>query len=290
MSGPLSGFRLLTLAANLPGPVAAARLQALGMQVTKVEPPSGDPLAAGSPAWYRALVAGQEVLRLDLKVAGDRARLESLLGTSDLLLTATRPGALARLGLDWATLHACHPRLCQVALVGFPPPEENRVGHDLTYQAGAGLLCPPALPVTTLADLAAAERAVSTALGLLLARERGAGGGHAVVAVAAVAEEFAAPLRHGLTGPGSPLGGGYPRYGLYRAASGWVAVALLEPHFWQRFRTEAGLSDGGPEELERFFLSRAAEEWEEWARARELPIAAVRGPGGGAPAAPKERS
>jgi crotonobetainyl-CoA:carnitine CoA-transferase CaiB-like acyl-CoA transferase len=286
MSHPLQGFRLLTLAANVPGPVAAARLQRLGMQVTKVEPPSGDPLAWGSPAWYRVLTEGQEVIRLDLKAPEGRARLEPMLAASDLLLTATRPAALTRLGLDWPALHERHPRLCQVALVGFPPPEENRTGHDLTYQASAGLLCPPALPLTTVADLAAAERAVSAALGLLLARERGGKGGHAIVAVKEVAEEFAAPLLHGLTGPGSPLGGGFPRYGLYQAARGWVAVALLEPHFWERFRHDTGIRDGGPEELGQLFLTRTAAEWEEWAGARDLPIAAVREPRSGLSASP----
>ncbi len=283
MSRPLRGFRLLTLAANVPGPVAAARLQRLGMDVTKVEPPSGDPLAWGSSKWYRMLTEDQEVVRLDLKTPEGRARLEPMLAASDLLLTATRPAALARLGLDWPALHAQYPRLCQVALVGFPPPDEDRTGHDLTYQAAAGLLRPPALPLTTVADLAAAERAVSTALGLLLARERGEEGGYAAVAVKAVAEEFAAPLVHGLTGPGAPLGGGFPRYGLYPAARGWVAVALLEPHFWERFQGAAGVGNGGPEELGRLFLTRTAAEWEEWARVRDLPIAAVREPGAETP-------
>jgi crotonobetainyl-CoA:carnitine CoA-transferase CaiB-like acyl-CoA transferase len=288
MSHPLQGFRLLTLATNLPGPVAAARLQRLGMQVIKVEPPSGDPLAQGSPAWYRGLTAGQEVVRLDLKAPEGRARLEPMLAASDLLLTATRPAALTRLGLDWPALHDRHPRLCQVALVGFLAPEENRTGHDLTYQASAGLLCPPALPLTTVADLAAAERAVSTAMGLLFARARGGEGSYAAVAIQGVAAEFAAPLIHGLTGPGSPLGGGFPRYGLYRAARGWVAVALLEPHFWERFRDDTGIGEGGSEELGRLFLTRTAAEWEEWAGARDLPIVAVRGPLSESPAMPGE--
>ena len=39
-----------SLAVNLPGPAAAARLRALGARVTKVEPASGDPLALAAPA------------------------------------------------------------------------------------------------------------------------------------------------------------------------------------------------------------------------------------------------
>ena len=49
---PLSGVRVVTLAPNLPGPVAANRLVTLGATVTKVEPPAGDPLAVASPDYY----------------------------------------------------------------------------------------------------------------------------------------------------------------------------------------------------------------------------------------------
>ena len=41
----LNGVRILSLAINLPGPLAASRLAALGATVIKVEPPSGEPLA-----------------------------------------------------------------------------------------------------------------------------------------------------------------------------------------------------------------------------------------------------
>jgi alpha-methylacyl-CoA racemase len=46
---PLRGVRVLTLAVNLPGPVAASRLCDMGASVVKVEPPGGDPLARMCP-------------------------------------------------------------------------------------------------------------------------------------------------------------------------------------------------------------------------------------------------
>ena len=52
---PLDNIRVLTLACNLPGPAAVNRLRELGATVVKGEPPGGDGLASGSPAWYRAL-------------------------------------------------------------------------------------------------------------------------------------------------------------------------------------------------------------------------------------------
>jgi alpha-methylacyl-CoA racemase len=273
---PLDNSRVLTLAVNLPGPLAAARLRQLGAAVVKVEPPAGDPLARASPDWYRELHEGQEVVRLDLKSVEDRARLDAWLGRADLLLTATRPAALRRLGLLWEELHARYPRLCQVALVGDPAPLEDRPGHDLTYQARAGLLTPPHLPRACIADLAGAQEAVSAALALLLARERGQGGQHATVSLARAAEWFAEPWRRGLTAAGGALGGGLPAYQLYRAREGWVALAALEPHFQQRLIAELGLACASQEELQRVLLTRTAQEWEAWAASRDVPLATVR--------------
>lgn len=49
----LEGMRVLNLAINVPGPVAAARLRDLGASVVKVEPPSGDPLRVCPPIGTR---------------------------------------------------------------------------------------------------------------------------------------------------------------------------------------------------------------------------------------------
>jgi alpha-methylacyl-CoA racemase len=276
---PLRGSRVVCVAVYVPAPAAARRLASLGADVTRVEPPQGDPLAAWSPAWYDALRAGQRVVRLDLRAAAGRVALGELLGGADLLLTALRPSALERLGLDWPRLRAAYPRLCHVAITGYGAPDQDRPGHDLTYQARAGLLSPPHLPSTLVADLAGAERAVSTAVALLLARERGGEAGSAHVALADAAVPFAEPRQYGVTAPGGILGGGLPGYAMYRAQDGWIAVAALEPHFWSTLVTELGLSptaDRGA--LEEAFLASTSEHWEEWARARGLPIVIVRSP------------
>jgi alpha-methylacyl-CoA racemase len=271
----LEGYRVLTLAVNLPGPLAAARLRGFGAAVTKVEPPTGDALARVCPTWYETIHRGQTIFTLDLKTDTGRERLEALLAASDLLLTATRPAGLSRLGLDWASLHARHPRMCQVAIVGHPPPDEDVPGHDLTYQARAGLVEPPRLPRTCLADLAGAERAVSAALALLLGRERGHGAEYASVSLAVAAEEFAAPWRYSLTSPGGILGGGSPSYNLYPTREGWIAVAALEPHFGARLAAELGLAVVDGASLRQAFAARTAAEWEGWAVARDLPLVRV---------------
>jgi crotonobetainyl-CoA:carnitine CoA-transferase CaiB-like acyl-CoA transferase len=116
----LRGVRLVTLAQNVPGPAAAARLQSFGASVVKVEPPNGDPLASSNPAWYESLAAGQEVVRLDLKSDSGRDRLDEHLAEADVLLTSNRLAALARLGLGPEELGARYPRLCYVAITATP--------------------------------------------------------------------------------------------------------------------------------------------------------------------------
>jgi len=273
---PLGGLRVLTLAVNLPGPVAASRLSDMGAAVVKVEPPGGDPLAWMCPGYYAELSAGQEVVSLDLKDGEDRASLDDHLETMDLLLTASRPAALGRLGLSWPEVHARFPRLCQVAIVGHPPPDEDTPGHDLTYQARFGTLSPPGMPPVLVADLAGAERAALAALSLLFARERGRGPGYEQVALSEAARSFAVPLRWGLTAPGGVLGGGIAGYGLYRAREGHVALAALEKHFWERLREELGIEGDERRDLGRIFRTRSAGRWEEWAAGRDLPLAAVK--------------
>ena len=274
---PLDGVRVLSLAVNLPGPAAAARLGALGARVTKVEPTSGDPLALHAPAYYDRLAAGQEVVVLDLKAAADLDRLWVLLTQTDLLVTSSRPSALARLGLDWETLHARCPQLCQVAIVGHPGDDAEIAGHDLTYQATVGTLRPPELPTVLVADLAGAERAVADGLATLVQRSRTGVGHHREVALSDVAADLAQPLRQGMTTPDGLLGGSLPSYRIYAAATGFVAVAALEAHFWKRL-TEALGVEGTAADLEQAFAQRSAEEWQAWAQHHDLPIAAVRTP------------
>jgi crotonobetainyl-CoA:carnitine CoA-transferase CaiB-like acyl-CoA transferase len=252
-------MRVVTTALNIPGPVAAARLRELGATVTKVEPPRGDPLAPVAPGWYQKLVTGQQVVRRDLK----QETIDDLLGEADLLLTSQRVTALGRMGLAWDTLHERHPQLSQVAIVG----EGERAGHDLTYLAGRGLLDPPRLPRTVMADLLGAERAVSAALAVLFSRKPS----YVEVSLAETAEALAAPLRAGLTAPDGMLGGGLPVYGLYEASDGWIAVAALEPGFRERLASGLGVELTRPA-LETAFRSRTTAEWEEWALEHDLPI------------------
>lgn len=277
-SSLLAGLRVATTALNLPGPAACARLRDLGATVDKVEPPSGDPMRQFDARWYARLHEGVTVHTLDLKSESGRARMDALLLDSDLLVTAQRPSALTRLGLGARALAERFPRLCHVAITGHAPPREEEAGHDLTYLAQAGLVSPPALPATLFADMAGAERAVTAALALVLARDRGRPARAAFAPLSEGAEWLAQPLANGLTAPGALLGGGFAGYNLYAAKDGWIAVAALEPHFERALGEALGIVPLEAVRLAARFATESARHWETWARARDLPVVALATP------------
>ena len=262
-SKPLAGLKIVSLAVNLPGPVAAARLRDLGASVTKIEPPDGDPLARGCPPWYQALHENVTVARARSEGSRRaRAALRPLWPRADLLLTSSRPAALERLGLGWSELHARFPRLCHVAIIGHVPPDEDQPGHDLTYQASLGLVDPPTCRVRCWPTWEERKRPFRRRFALLLARERARGGqfgvrqsrrsGRPICAAAPIRADAASGL----------LGGGWPGYNFYQAADGWIAVAALEPHFAERLSASWVSNRSRMKHSAQPLRSRTADEWE----------------------------
>ena len=272
---PLDGVRVVSIATNVPGPVAVARLVALGASATKVEPPSGDYLAFAARGWYEALSAGIAVVRLDLKDEAGRAQLMVLLADADIFITSHRPRALERLGLAPADVQARCPRLCFVRILGHAAPDGDVAGHDLTYQAEAGLVAPPQLPPALFVDVATGTAAAAAACALLVQRLRTGAGGTMDVAMADEAHGLAAARTHGLTATGGLLGGALPQYGVYATRSGWIAIAALEPAFLQRLAAGLALDEVTVVGLRRAFRERTAAEWAQWGREHDVPIVIV---------------
>lgn len=264
----LDGVRLVTMAQNVPGPLAVARLREAGARVTKVEPPGGDPLLALSPAWHAELHEGITIERLDLKTKSALQRLTILLQNADVFITSQRPSQLARLGCDPETLRDPVPSLRFLRIVGsLQDPEQ--AGHDLTYQAHAGMLGKE-MPRTLTADVMTSERAFAGVLALL----RQPAGSTMDVGLVDTLDPLLASLRHGLTLPNGVLGGGAARYRVYAAKAGRVAVAALEPHFATRLYQE--LDRPLDSDLSACMRERTADEWESWARKHDLPLAAAK--------------
>ena len=242
----LEGINVLDFTSRLPGPLAGLLLAEAGAEVTKIEGPAGDPLdnALGWPDashTYARLNRGKRILRLDLKNERDRATLEPLLETCDVLLEGFRPGVMARLKLDYAMLMPRYPRLiyCSISGYGQSGPDAGRAGHDLTYLAGRGVLSLLAtdageaiVPGVLLADIAAGSYpAFMNVVLALFGRERSGRGTHLDVAMSRNLDMFVLGARAGRL-----FTGGSPRYRIYRTRDGRsLAVGALEANFWDAF-------------------------------------------------------
>lgn len=244
---PLQHTRILSLALNLPGPAALLRCAQMGAECTKLEPlpasgqTSADPMEAYSPQAYAAMHVGVRVLSAHLKTEPGQAALHAELARTDVLLTSFRPSALHKLGLDWDALQARYPRLSLVRIVGAAGARAEEPGHDLTYQAEAGLVTGNAMPPTLYADMAGALLASEAVLQAQLARSHSGHGVCLDVALAGAAQWLALPRQWGLTLPQGDVGGAHAGYRIYDCADGRVAMAALEPHFALRLCEAAGI-------------------------------------------------
>jgi crotonobetainyl-CoA:carnitine CoA-transferase CaiB-like acyl-CoA transferase len=287
---PLAGTRVLSLALNLPGPAALMRCRAMGAECVKFEPPaapgrSADPMSLYAPAAYAQMHDGIAHVQGDLKTAEGRARLDTELARTDVLITSFRPSALGKLGLGWDALHARHPRLSMVAIVGAPGARAEEPGHDLTYLAESGLVTGCELPPALYADMAGSLMASEAVLQALLHRGMHGSGTRIEVALSAAAHYLALPRHWGLTTPGGSVGGAHAGYRVYPCRDGRVALAALEPHFAQRLCAAVGLGAEAGNAMFRssthaaiaaFVQGRDCDEIEALARQHDLPLHVLR--------------
>lgn len=287
--GALSGIRVLSLALNLPGPAALMRCRQMGATCTKLEPPSGDPMAHYNPGAYLELHEGVKVVQgMDLKAPEGHAALDKELARTDVLLTSFRPSALAKLGIAWNELHARHPMLCQVAIVGGPGAQAEAPGHDLTYLAENGLVPGFELPATLYADMGGslmASEAILKAALHLNARYQGGGetprGIYIEVALSHAAAYLGLPRRWGLTQPSGAVGGAHAGYRIYPCKDGRVTVAALEPHFAASLCKLAGVETASRDvmfqrtthdAIASFFAAQTRRELDGLAEQNDIPL------------------
>jgi alpha-methylacyl-CoA racemase len=238
---PLGGLLVVDFTWYLPGAFTSRELQRLGARVVRVEPPEGDPMRLGAPAWYDALNAGKESVVCDLKTEPGLALANGLCARADVVLDGFRPGVLDRLGVRVPATTV----LCAVTGFGVGNRHEGRAGHDINYLGWAGVLADtaPALPPTQVADLAAGGLAAALeVVAALLERERTGSGARLAVSMTHGSHRLVA---HRLGGPPErTLTGGLACYRLYATADGrWLTVGALEPRFWQRLCELAGLPE-----------------------------------------------
>jgi len=192
MNGPLAGIRVVEIGFWVAGPAAAGIMADWGAEVIKIEPPTGDPMrglftnAAGidvpiNPP-FELDNRGKRSLALNLLHDDGRAVALALLDRADVLVSNLRLSALARAGLDFATLHARNPRLVYCSVSGYGPhgPERDRPAYDVgAFWARAGVaasLTPkgadPPQQRGGMGDHTTAIAAVSAVCAALVARQR----------------------------------------------------------------------------------------------------------------------
>jgi alpha-methylacyl-CoA racemase len=304
---PLAGLRVLDFTRHLPGPYATLLLSDLGAAVDKVEEASGDPArqlpfgAAESASYFAGLNRGKRSVVLNLKRRDVQAAVLRLVRHYDVLVEGFRPGVLERLGLSHRALMQAHPGLVVCALSGFGQsgPDALRAGHDLGYQARAGVVGygGPGMPGGQVADVGGALFAVVGILAAVHECARTHKGRLVDVALAESATAFvhmhlAAHLLGGLPLHRGKdiLNGGLACYRLYRTKDGrQLAVGALEPRFFSQLCQRLGHPEWAPlayaseeeaeslgQKLEALFASAPLASWEERLAGLDACVEAVR--------------
>jgi formyl-CoA transferase len=265
---PLEGYTVVELAVAVQGPAAALYLRDMGAEVIKVEPPLGDPSRHGrgknnktpeeTPGpQFVAVNRGKRSVCLDLTTDLGSQALLGLLANADVLLTNYRVPALAKLGLDYATLHTQFPQLIHASVNGFGPigDDAGKAMLDGAAIARGGLSsvtgspdAPPGLPGAASGDTAGAMQLALAVVTALLARERH-GGGQQVTTSALGAQLWlqqwelthTAMTGHVMQRDGSHHPNLHGPYGVYATADGGAIMlaSTMELDNWDAFCTFA---------------------------------------------------
>lgn len=145
---PLSGIKVLDATSNIAGPWGGTVLGDLGADVLKIETPSGDPSRFMAPvdqdrsAYFHVVNRNKEVVTIDLKSEDGKAKLQELLGESDVFLTNFLPAQLEKFGLTPVELRKLHPQLIigNLSSYGSQGPSSSWPGYDATLQARTGIM------------------------------------------------------------------------------------------------------------------------------------------------------
>ena len=140
---PFEGIRVVEFTHMVMGPTCGMVLADLGAEVIKVEPLAGDNtrrLIGSGAGFFPMFNRNKKSIALDLQtLEGNEAALK-LVATADIVSENFKPGTMARLGLDYATLSKLNDRLIYVSHKGFlPGPYDHRTALDEVVQMMGGL-------------------------------------------------------------------------------------------------------------------------------------------------------
>lgn len=255
--GPLEGLRIVDMTNALAGPAATQRLGDWGADIIKVEPPGVGEWTRSHPivnAWldgettvFLSLNRNKRSIAIDAKSERGRKLILSLAASADVFVHNFRLGVMERLGLTPDVLLARNPRLIYASVCGYGEsgPDIHRPGQDLLLQAYAGTMFtvgsredPPRPGPIFVADVLTSHLLGEVILAALIERGRTGMGQEVKVSMLgamldAQLQELVTFLNCGLSPTELRSGSGHaflnPPYGVFRAADGWVAIAMAEP-------------------------------------------------------------
>lgn len=147
---PLAGLRVIE--SSILGPAAlTTALADLGAEVIKVETPAGDyvrvmtwPIIEGVSLMHYHVNRGKRSVVLDLKKEEARTVYRDLVRSADVVVEASRPGTLAKLGLGYEVLKEVNPRIvfCTLSGYGATGPYAKLPSHGIAYDTWAGTCMP----------------------------------------------------------------------------------------------------------------------------------------------------
>ncbi len=262
--GPLTGLTIVDLTRVLSGPYCTMLLGDMGARVIKVEQPGrgddtrawGPPFVGAESAYFLSINRNKESLTLDFKSPEGRRLLEQLILKADVVVENFRPGAMARLGLDYAALAQQHPRLvfCSISGFGQDGPRRDQPGYDAVIQAEGGLMSVTGEPDgrayrvgVAVTDMVAGLLAANGILLALFARERTGRGQHVDISMldgVISLLSYHASI-HLTTGKESGRVGNrhatIAPYDTFAASDGDLFLAVGNDHQFRRFCPVAGL-------------------------------------------------
>lgn len=258
-SRPLDGITVVSLEHAIAAPFCTRQLADLGARVIKVERPDVGDFARGYDTRVEGLAShfvwtnrSKESLTLNVKADDAGDIMQRLLQDADVLVQNLAPGASARLGLSFETLHERFPRLivCDISGYGDDGPYRDKKAYDLLIQSEAGFLSTTGLPGDdgmvkagcSIADISAGMYAYSSVLSALLLRGRTGLGSHIDISMLeSLTEWMSYPLYYAYNGAEPPARAGashstiYP-YGPFPAGDGQtVILGLQNEREWQAF-------------------------------------------------------
>ncbi|BBY38619.1 CoA transferase [Mycobacterium mantenii] len=279
MTEPLAGLHVVEIATEISGPYAAKLFADLGAEVTKIEPPGGDPLRRWGP-FPGGKVDPQrsglfEYLNTGKRVAAFRDAGE-LLVHAHLLVENFPPGTLEGWGFDSDTLSKINPNLLSLRISPFGQsgPWRDRPATSLTLQAASGWVSardPDRPPVQVGGRIAEYVAGAYGALGALTALRLQPASRSREVDVSEFESllstlPYPMLMAQKMQSLGLPTNArGAPMLGVVRAADGWVGINCLTGQHWLDVCAMLGLPEfaeqqiaimlGGPERAE--FYARA---------------------------------